>query len=133
MKVEEAMNRGVITINPQVTPLEAFQRMYKEGVRRLFVVDPDNNPIGVVTYSDLMIVLSSSKPNKEQKKPVKITDIMSTDIITISADDGIEDAANLMVRADISGLLVIDDEKPVGVITKTDICRLVAAQVLVPI
>lgn len=132
MKVEEAMNRGVITIKPQATPLEAFQGMYKEGVRRLFVVDHDENPVGVVTYSDLMIILSSSKPNKAQKKSVKIADIMSTDIITISADNGIEDAANLMVRADISGLLVMDDDKPVGVITKTDICRLVAAKVLVP-
>jgi predicted transcriptional regulator len=132
MKVEEAMNRGVITINSNVTPLEAFQRMYKEGVRRLFVMDNDENPIGVVTYSDLMVVLGSLKPSKEKITSVKTTDIMSTDIITISSDDRIEDAANLMVRADISGLLVMEDEKPVGVITKTDICRLVAAEVLVP-
>ena len=38
----------------------------------------------------------------------------------------------LMLRADISGLLVMEDDKPVGVITKTDICRLVAAEILVP-
>ena len=133
MKVEEAMNRGVITINFSVTPLKAFQRMYKEGVRRLFVMDNDENPVGVVTYSDLMVLLGSLKPSKEKITSVKITDIMSTDIITISADDRIEDVANLMVRADISGLLVMEDEKPVGVITKTDICRLVAAEVLVPV
>jgi CBS domain-containing protein len=37
-----------------------------------------------------------------------------------------------MLRADISGLLVLEEDIPVGVITKTDICRLVAAQILVP-
>ena len=37
-----------------------------------------------------------------------------------------------MIRADISGFLVLEDKKPVGVITKTDICRIVAAEVLVP-
>lgn len=57
---------------------------------------------------------------------------MVDEVITISADDNIEDAANLMLRADISGLLVMEDDKPVGVITKTDICRLVAAEILVP-
>ena len=52
--------------------------------------------------------------------------------MTIDSNNGIEDAANLMVRADVSGLLVLEDEKPVGVITKTDICRMVAAELLVP-
>jgi CBS domain-containing protein len=58
---------------------------------------------------------------------------MSKNIMTISIDDDIKNAANLMIRADISGLLVLEDKKPVGVITKTDICRLVAAELLVPI
>ena len=34
---------------------------------------------------------------------LKISDIMSEDVITIDSDNGIEDAANLMVRADVSG------------------------------
>ena len=53
---------------------------------------------------------------------------MTEDVITIDSDNAIEDAANLMVRADVSGLLVLEDNKPVGVITKTDICRMVAAE-----
>lgn len=133
MKVKEAMNQGIITINPDTNPVEAFQKMYKEGVRRLFVMDDDGNPQGVVSYSDLISILGSIKPSKEETVSIKISDIMSEDIMTISADDNIEDAANLMVRADISGLMVLEDEKPVGVITKTDICRLVAAELLVAV
>jgi predicted transcriptional regulator len=133
MKVKEAMNKGVITINPDIKPLEAFEKMYKEGVRRLFVMDEKGNPRGVVSYSDLIGVLGSIKPTTKEIGTLKIEDIMSEDTITISAADGIEDAANLMVRADVSGLLVLEDEKPVGVITKTDICRMVAAELLVPI
>lgn len=106
--------------------------MYKEGIRRLFVMD-DEEPVGVVSYSDLIGILGSIKPSKEEKNSLKIADIMSEDIMTVSADDNIEDAANLMVRADISGLMVMEDKKPVGVITKTDICRLVAAEILVAI
>lgn len=129
MKVKEAMNPEVITISPDTEPIEAFEKMYKHGIRRLFVLDDDGKPVGVVSYTDLVGVLGYRKPGKK----LKVEDIMVTDVITISAKDDIEDAANLMLRADVSGLLVVEDDKAVGVITKTDICRLVAAGILVPI
>lgn len=132
MKVKEAMNNEVITISPYTPTLEAFEKMYKHGVRRLFVLDDENKPKGVVSYTDLIGVLGTIKPGPQETEDVNISEIMVEDVITISADDGIEDAANLMLRADISGLLVMDNDKPVGVITKTDICRMVAAELLVP-
>jgi len=133
MKVEDAMNKGVISINADTPPTEAFQKMYKEGVRRLFVMDDAGEPMGVVSYSDLIGVLGTIKPSAKDAVSLQITDIMSEEVITISADNGIEDAANLMLRADISGLLVLEDDNPVGVITKTDICRMVAAELLIPV
>jgi CBS domain-containing protein len=131
MEVREAMNQGVIAIGPDTSPLEAFEKMYREGIRRLFVMDGEK-PLGVISYLDLVGVLGSLKPSK-QSGNLKITEIMSENIMTSDAGDKIEDAANLMLRADVSGLLVLDKEKPVGVITKTDICRLVAAEILVPL
>ncbi|BDZ70751.1 CBS domain-containing protein [Methanobacterium petrolearium] len=133
MKVEDAMNKGVISINVDTPPTEAFQKMYREGVRRLFVMDDAGEPMGVVSYSDIIGVLGTIKPSAKDAVSLQITDIMSEEVITISANNGIEDAANLMLRADISGLLVLEDDKPVGVITKTDICRMVAAELLVPV
>ena len=133
MRIREAMNQGVITVSLNTAPIEAFEKMYKEGIRRLFVLDEEGTPKGVVSYYDLIGILGSIKPGKKDKSTSKIEDIMSEDIMTVSADDNIGDAANLMIRADISGLLVLDDEKPVGVITKTDICRLVAAELLIPV
>ncbi|MBM4240237.1 MAG: CBS domain-containing protein [Euryarchaeota archaeon] len=133
MKVKEAMNPGVITVSPFTKPLEAFEKMYKNGVRRLFVLDENEKPIGVVSYTDLIGTLGSLKPRTSDIEDIRVVDIMIEDLIIISADDRIEDAANLMLRADISGLLVLEYEKPVGVITKTDICRLVAAGILIPV
>jgi Predicted signal-transduction protein containing cAMP-binding and CBS domains len=132
MEVREAMNKGIISISPDTLPIEAFEKMYKEGVRRLFVMDKSENPVGVISYLDLVGMLGNIKLRTTNSDNLKIEDIMSKDLITISAEDKIEDAANLMLRADVSGLLVLENEKPVGVITKTDICRLVAAEILVP-
>ena len=133
MEVREAMNKGIISIDLNTRPIEAFEKMYKEGVRRLFVMDEAENPVGVISYLDLIGMLGTLKPRTTISNNLKIENIMSKNIITISAEDKIEDAANLMLRADVSGLLVLENEKPVGVITKTDICRLVAAEILVPV
>ncbi len=126
MKVKDVMNNTVIYVNSDTSPLEAFKKMYKEGVRRLFIINGDGKADGVVSYTDLIGILGTQKPNSN--KNYNITDIMTKNIITIDAEDDIEDAANLMVRADVSGLLVLDLNKTVGVITKTDICRLVASE-----
>ncbi len=131
MEVNEAMNKGVISIGPDTSPFEAFEEMHKKGVRRLFVMD-DGTPIGVISYLDLVGVLGTIKPNTKETG-IKISEIMSTNVITIRTTDNIEDAANLMLRADVSGLLVLENEKPVGVITKTDICRMVAAEFLISV
>jgi len=131
MEIREAMNQGVISINQDTSPIEAFEKMYKKGIRRLFVMD-NETPVGVISYLDLVGVLGSLRPSTRESDNLKISEIMSENIITIDADDKIENVANLMLRADVSGLLVLENGKPVGVITKTDICRLVAAEILVP-
>ena len=131
MRVKEAMNNNVITITSNTRPAEAFQKMYKEGVRRLFVMDEGGEPLGVVSYSDLIGVLGTIKPSAKDAVSLQITDIMSKEVMTISADDRIEDAANLMLRADISGLLVLADDKPVGVIQRLIYVEFV--ELLVPV
>jgi predicted transcriptional regulator len=131
MEVREAMNQDVISVSPDTSPLEAFEKMYKEGIRRLFIMD-NKTPVGVISYLDLVGMLGSLKPSTKDSDNLKISEIMSENVMTIDASDKIEDAANLMLRADVSGLLVLENKKPVGVITKTDICRLVAAEILVP-
>ncbi|MDD1763602.1 MAG: CBS domain-containing protein, partial [Methanobacteriaceae archaeon] len=88
MKVKEAMNQGVISINAHTSPLEAFEKMYKEGVRRLFVMDEDGSVLGVVSYSDLIGVLGAIKPTIRREVSLNLLDIMSKDVITISAADG---------------------------------------------
>ncbi|OQD58268.1 hypothetical protein MBBAR_22c00150 [Methanobrevibacter arboriphilus JCM 13429 = DSM 1125] len=132
MKIKDVMNQEVISVNEQTSPIEAFEKMYKNGVRRLFVIDDNGTPKGVVSYSDLIGVLNKLSDLNKENNQEKIKNIMTTNIMTVNSEENIKNAANLMLRADVSGLLVIKAKKPVGVITKTDICRLVAANLLIP-
>ena len=132
MKIQDVMNQEVISISENTSPIEAFEKMYKNGVRRLFVMDGKGNPIGVVSYSDLIGVLNQLSDFDKKNNEKTIADIMATNIVTINAQEEVKNAANLMLRADVSGLLALNGKVPVGVITKTDICRLLAANLLIP-
>jgi len=130
MIIKEVMNKEIISITENTSPIEAFEKMYKNGVRRLFVVNEEGIPTGVVSHSDLIGVLNQLDSEKKEKDTIK--NIMTTNIVTIDANEDIKNAANLMLRADVSGLLATEVKKPVGVITKTDICRMIAANLLIP-
>lgn len=132
MKIKDVMNQEVISITENTTPIEAFEKMYKNGVRRLFVLNEEGTPTGVVSYSDLIGVLNQLSDVTKENNKETIANIMTTNIVTVNAQEELKNAANLMLRADVSGLLALDARKPVGVITKTDICRLVAASLLIP-
>jgi CBS domain-containing protein len=58
--------------------------------------------------------------------PVK--KIMTTDVIAIGLDEPIGKAASLMIENKISGLPVMDGEKVVGIITESDIFRMVVQE-----
>lgn len=118
------MNKDIITIDASEHPIEAVKKMFKKGVRRLFVTQ-NKKIIGVISYTDIAGIDISNKK-------IKIKDIMTKKPIKIPAEKDIKVAANLMLRSDVSGLLVTKNNKEVGVITKTDICRLVASGKLVP-
>ncbi|MCL2688139.1 MAG: CBS domain-containing protein [Methanobrevibacter sp.] len=130
MRIKDAMNKEIISITESTSPIEAFEKMYKNRVRRLFVVNEEGIPTGVISHSDLIGALNQLNNEKNEKE--LIVDIMTSRIVTIDANENIKNAANLMLRADVSGLLATEAKKPVGVITKTDICRIVAANLLVP-
>jgi CBS domain-containing protein len=52
---------------------------------------------------------------------VRVGDVMSEDIMTITADAPLKEAAQVMVRAGVSGLPVVaDDRKVIGIITEAD-------------
>jgi predicted transcriptional regulator len=129
MKIKNVMNKGIISVKKDENPIKAFEKMYKSDVKRLFVVDENDNPIGIIHHKEIIDLLGSMH-NSDNDKTVE--SVMIKNILTINEDDTIKDCANLMLRADVSGLLVLNNENPVGVITRTDICRLVAANLLVP-
>ena len=57
-----------------------------------------------------------------------VREIMSVNVVTITPDEPISDVAKLMNDTDIGAIIIVDKERPVGVVTESDIVRRVVAE-----
>jgi acetoin utilization protein AcuB len=130
MFVRDHMTSPAVTIKSDLPFQEALRLMREHHFRRLPVVDNKGMLIGIVSERDLLYAspspatsLSMWEVNYLLSK-IKVNRLMSTSVISTSPDATIEAAAQLLVENKIGGLPVLDEEnRPVGVITETDIFR----------
>ena len=130
MIIESRMTRNPVTVSPDVTVEEAAKIMKQEKVHRLPVLDKDKKLVGVISEKDILRALPSpvsslsayEMPYLLSKLTVK--KLMSKDPITISKDTIVEDAARLMVDQDLSCLPVMDGDKLVGIVSKSDLFKM---------
>lgn len=128
------MTRDVVTITPETTLPEAHRLMTEKRIRRLPVVQ-DDRLVGIITRGDVR----GAEPSEATSLSIwelnyllaqlSIDEIMTTEVVTVAPETTIRDAAQLMLDNKISGLPVVDEEnRVVGIITESDIFRLVASQ-----
>ena len=126
MFVKNKMTTNPFTISPDLTIPDAHEIMSKNNVKRLPVVK-DGRLVGVVSKEDI----AQASPSKATSFSVgeityllartKISGIMNKDVITITSDALLEEAAIVMRSNDVGFLPVVDGGKLVGVITESDI------------
>lgn len=116
MLVEEVMNRNVVVAKPTVTLREAAKVMGNMNMGSLVVYESEKI-LGIVTSTDILKAIGEGKdPDK-----TTIGDIMSTDVITVQADEDLEKAVEIMIEKKIKRLPVLKGEKLVGIVTVSDI------------
>jgi CBS domain-containing protein len=52
-----------------------------------------------------------------------LSEIMTRNVVTVDISERVEEALRLMIRFDVGSVIVMDNEKPVGIITERDITR----------
>jgi CBS domain-containing protein len=121
--------KEIATITSDTPAIEGFRNMTSDKVPALAVVDKKGKLVGNLSASDLRGM--STKRLKEAVKPV--TEFLESihgsvrDPITISFDETLETAMDLIVNEDVHRLWVIDEqEKPIGCISLTNIINVFA-------
>lgn len=129
--VRDWMSRELVVVSPDTTVLEAGQLMVDRTIRRLPVVE-DGVLVGIVTYGDVRGARASAAAGLDiwelsyRLSKLTIREIMTPNPVTISPDDTIGVAAQLMLKYMIGGLPVLDHRGRLeGIITESDIFRVV--------
>ena len=128
--VKDWMSSNLITITTQATMAEAYQLMEKNRIRRLPVVD-EGELKGIVSWGDIREARPSDATSlsifeiHHLLARMPVAKIMTTDVKTIEYNDTVGKAAYLMLKHRIASLPVIQDGELVGIITASDIFRMV--------
>ena len=118
MKIHSLMVPNPITITAQASISEAIELMKINSIRHLPVVSKGNKLVGFITLTDLKQGLIPSMLGD-----LNLRDLMIKNPITVSPDDDIEIAAQLIYNHKIGGMPVVKDGRLAGIITATDILR----------
>jgi CBS domain-containing protein len=130
--------RDVVQIPPTMTIMGAVKTMVKYRFRRLPVSDPGTNRLmGVVTVMDVVnflgggdkaqIIENKHRGNLLSAINEEISSIMEEDVIVLHEGDSIDDVIKMMLRGNVSGFPIVNDEnKVIGIVSERDFISLVA-------
>ena len=130
MLVGERMTRNPVTITEDTSIDDALHLMRERKVRRFPIMDKAGHLVGIVSDKDLLHAAPSPASTLSVYEmhyllaKLTVKKVMSSPVITVSPDMPLEDAARIMADNKIGGLPVLDGDKLVGIITETDIFKI---------
>jgi CBS domain-containing protein len=145
VKVRDLMSHELVTVGHTRSLTHIVELMKKRGVDRVIVVE-GKRPVGMITEGDIAFAQLEQPGEGIKEREVKYTrkleqadrpraryfkrmasvtaeDVMRPRLLTIGADEDAARASVQMIKQGISGLPVIEGEKLVGIITKTDLVK----------
>lgn len=127
MRVMDVMTKDPVTVTPFETIGQADELMYENKFRQLPVVEGEEL-VGIITDRDIRSFLSgsllSSPEAREQALNTKVREIMTTEPLTLSPEDDLQEAVELLIDEKIGGVPVVDEaEGLVGIVTYVDLLR----------
>ena len=127
MKTAEVMQRGVVSVSPElpVAELEAF--LTSEEISGAPVIDTNGKLLGIVSQTDVIRALSeeASVDLRDLLTPdLTVDNIMTSSVLTVTEDDEIPDLARKMLDGGVHRAIVVSGDDVTGIVTSFDLLRL---------
>ncbi|MBW2290604.1 MAG: CBS domain-containing protein [Deltaproteobacteria bacterium] len=116
VKVSELMSESVVTTQPHKTVEHVRALLERNRLSAVPVVDSSEEPVGIVSATDL---LPDLKPNSP------ISSIMTEKVYTVPRYDDVSTAARVMRNHKIHRVVVTHEQRVVGVLSSFDLLKLV--------
>jgi CBS domain-containing protein len=120
LTARDIMTEGVITTRPTSTIQEAIETLLSERISGLPVVDERGRLVGIVTEFALLAVAYDERVLSDT-----VAQHMTTDLLTVDVDDPVRKVADLCVVHRVRRVPVLDNNKLVGLIARSDVLRAV--------
>lgn len=119
ISVKDLMTKNIVSVLPETSVVEVSKIMSSRDISSILIKNQGNYS-GIITDRDVMtrIVASGLDPR------TPVSRVMSSPLISINEDAGIEEAAEMMRDNKIRRLIVKNDSEIVGIISETDIARI---------
>jgi CBS domain-containing protein len=123
LKARDVMSEDIGTIDPQSNVASAARIMSVEKISCLVILE-DGHLSGIVTETDVLKKVIAAGHNFRK---LKVEQIMSSPVRSIPHSASVMDASRIMEDENIRRLVVLEEGKPVGIITQTDMVRVLAS------
>jgi CBS domain-containing protein len=116
-QVRDRMVASVVTLEPGTGVVDAAKRMIQEEKGPLPIVEGER-PVAIVTDRDIIahVVAEGLDPTS-----MTVDDIASQELVTIGPDQDVNEARQLMDQYELDRILVVEDDRLVGIISEADI------------
>lgn len=145
MKVKDVMVKDVRHLSPEITAKDALYKILNQHISGLPVIDEKGTLVGMFTEKDVLKYILPSyieqvgkfmygeTPKSVLNKlktldKIKVKDLMRKEVVTISTDSDLAEAAHLILTQKARRVLVVDNGKIMGIIAREDIVRALASE-----
>ncbi|MDQ1275112.1 MAG: hypothetical protein QG610_685 [Euryarchaeota archaeon] len=115
--VKDIMTKDVVSVSPSMSVEDLVHFMFEKKHMGYPVIEGSNLK-GIVTFTDIQRVPTLDRP------VMRVSDIMTRNIISVPSNSQAIDALKLVTSKNIGRVLVIDNGSVVGVLSRTDLVRI---------
>ncbi|MEV0787840.1 CBS domain-containing protein [Kribbella sp. NPDC050459] len=136
MLIRDVMTKPAITLDPATAIASALHLMDDAKITSMPVVDRHGRPIGIVSEADLVEdenLLSDRVPVTVvrlpgPRPPRRVGEVMTQLVVTVEPDEELEAAIDLMRSTMVKSLPVVEHDRVIGMISRSDVIHLLAAR-----
>lgn len=123
ISVKDLMTSELTTVAPETSVSEAAERMAREDIGPLPVVENDRL-VGIVTDRDLVVrVLAEGR----DPRSTTVREVASKEPVTVSVDDDLVTTLDLLAKHQVRRVPVVDGDRLVGIVAQADVAREVSS------
>lgn len=122
VRITAVMSKDLISVSSDTSIREAAGRMGAEGIGSCLVMDADNLG-GIITEQDMARRVVAGGLDAQT---VPVSRVMSSPVVTTGTEGTVGDVADLMIRHRIRRVVVMEDGRPVGIVTARDLLGFVS-------